>query len=216
MKKINTSKSNSNQDSTHQTKMSLKSIDSIRYLKDLLPKKEFRSFVEKRTTIQPQKFSPNKYSFKKKNLNKSLNKEIKNDTEGEPDDLFIKGELDGNSDDVDDELFDKQNKINSYSNSVIINNYKNRVNELMQNNSSLSSQLKNLNNELRNKKSNELNLQNDNNDLKQENSMLKNSLAIMKSNYEKEFSNVTNSLNSLNEKYQAIKKELEKNNIGDN
>ena len=62
--------------------------------------------------------------------------------------------------------------------------------------------------ELKNLKVKENNLEMTNSSLIKENIELKQSLILIKDNYEKEFSLVSNSLINLTDKYQQIKREL--------
>ena len=145
-----------------------------------------------------------KYSFrKKKSLNKSPSLEAGNG-------LTIKKYF---SDEKNSNYEEEQNNNNNYENNLVVLNYKNKINELMIDNTEFSNKINNLNNEIESIKLKGNNLELINSNLIKENVELKQSLLLIKDNYEKEYSLVCSSLINLTEKYQQIKKELKQKNV---
>ena len=165
---------------------------------NISPKKELEYF-------ESLKFSDNdiiygekssKYSFRKKKLfNKSPSLEDRNDLSFKR--LFSNEDKNSNYE-------DESNNNDNDKNNLISNKMK----ELENNNIILNDEIKNLNDELKNLKVKENNLEMTNSSLIKENIELKQSLILIKDNYEKEFSLVSNSLINLTDKYQQIKREL--------
>ena len=142
-----------------------------------------------------------KYSFrKKKSLNKSPSLEAANGLTFKK--LF--------SDEKNSNYEEEQN--NNNENNLVVLNYKNKINELMIDNTELSNKINNLNNEIESIKLKGNNIELINSNLIKENVELKQSLILIKDNYEKEYSLVSSSLINLTEKYQQIKKELKQKN----
>ena len=158
-------------------------------------------FISDKNVISAEKSS--KYTFRKKKLlNKSPSLEPGKALN------FKKLFSDEKKSIYEDDSNDVNIENNNNENNTIVSSYKNKVKELENDNINLSEKIKNLNNELENVKLKENNLELINTDLMKENIKLKQCLIILKENYEKEYSLVSESLINLTEKYQQIKKEL--------
>ena len=103
---------------------------------------------------------------------------------------------------------EKKIKDNNIENNEVINDLKNKINNLTNDINDLEDKNNNLNKQLENLKLKENNLEKINSNLIKENVDLKQSMLLLKENYENEFNTVSSSLIKLTEKYQKIKQEL--------
>ena len=171
---------------------------------NISPKKELESFEGIKNSdnnlISGEKST--KYTFRKKKLlNKSPSLEAGNALSFKK--LFSNEDKNSNYEDESNDI-----NINNDENNLFVN----KIKELENDNIILSNKIKDLNEELKTIKLKGDNFEMVNNNLIKENIGLKQSLILIKENYEKEFTLVSNSLINLTEKYQQIKRELKQKN----